>query len=122
VQNAALSIENYMLETELRKDRTDTGNGIGGGLLVYSRAGLKILPHDKHGGSSFNQFCAFTIATTGRKLNIILAYRPPSSDQTNTAELCEILRNLEADSILVGDINLPGIIGRTRKGAPEHSS
>jgi hypothetical protein len=42
VQNAALSIENYMLETELRKDRTDTGNGIGGGLLVYSRAGLKI--------------------------------------------------------------------------------
>jgi hypothetical protein len=36
VGNAALSLENYKLETELRKDRCDTANGVGGGLLVYS--------------------------------------------------------------------------------------
>jgi exonuclease III len=35
IPDAALSLEGYRLETELRKDRTDTGNGVGGGLLVY---------------------------------------------------------------------------------------
>ncbi len=35
VSNASLSLENYKLETELRKDRCDTANGVGGGLLVY---------------------------------------------------------------------------------------
>jgi hypothetical protein len=46
VQNASLAIENYKLETELRKDRSDTANGIGGGLLVYSKQDTKILPYD----------------------------------------------------------------------------
>jgi hypothetical protein len=29
VSNASLSLENYKLETELRKDRCDTANGVG---------------------------------------------------------------------------------------------
>jgi hypothetical protein len=37
IENAALTIENYKLETDLRNDRCDTANGIGGGLLVYSK-------------------------------------------------------------------------------------
>jgi hypothetical protein len=35
--DAALALEGYNLETELRRDRTDTSAGIGGGLLVYTR-------------------------------------------------------------------------------------
>ena len=42
ITDAALGINGYQLETELRIDRTDTVNGIGGGLLVYSKLGLKI--------------------------------------------------------------------------------
>jgi hypothetical protein len=47
--------------------------------------------------------------TTGEQLNLNLAYIPPSSLQTNTAALCNLLRNLDNNSILIGDINMPGI-------------
>jgi hypothetical protein len=109
ISNAQLALENYRLETDLRRDRADTSNGIGGGLLVYVRNELSILPCDIYSHSVFNQFCAFTIATKSEKLNIILAFRPPSLSATNTAELCEILRRLKDNSILIGDINMPGI-------------
>ena len=109
VSNASLSIDDYRLETDLRCDRTDTKNGIGGGLLVYAKNELKILPCDSYSTSMFNQFCAFTIATRSEKLNVILCYRPPSSNPTNTAELCEILKRLKDNTILIGDINMPGI-------------
>lgn len=109
VSNASLAIDNYRLETDLRRDRSDTTNGIGGGLLVYVRNELKVLPCDSYSNSKFNQFCVFTITTTSEKLNIILAYRPPSSGVTNTTELCEILRQLKDNTILIGDINMPTI-------------
>ncbi len=47
--------------------------------------------------------------TTGEQLNLVLVYIPPSSPQTNTAALCNLLRNLDNNSILIGDINMPGI-------------
>jgi len=107
--NAALEIENYHQETELRKDRCDTTAGIGGGLLVYVRSEIKILPCDRFSESKFNQFCAFKLSTHGEDITLILAYRPPSSGHENTAELCDILRKLDNNTILIGDINLPGI-------------
>jgi hypothetical protein len=42
-------------------------------------------------------------------LNIVLVYQPPSAGQENTEQLCEILRQLEVNTILIGDINMPGI-------------
>jgi hypothetical protein len=36
MSNASLALENYRLETDLRRDRSDAKNGIGGGLLVYA--------------------------------------------------------------------------------------
>jgi hypothetical protein len=36
IPDAFLTLEGYRLETDLRRDRTDTRNGIGGGLLVYA--------------------------------------------------------------------------------------
>jgi len=47
VNNASLTIPGYQLETDLRRDRNDTRNGIGGGLLVYTRLGVEVLPCDK---------------------------------------------------------------------------
>jgi hypothetical protein len=107
VGNAALSLENYKLETELRKDRCDTANGVGGGLLVYSRDNLQILPSDLT-DRNFNQFCSFTIATKSEKLNVILIYRPPSSGQNSLTELCEIVRKADNNTVIIGDFNLPG--------------
>jgi len=109
VLDASLSIEGYRLETDLRKDITDTGNGIGGGLLVYSKADIKILPSDNYKENKFNQFCEFSILTTGENLNLILSYRPPTSGMTNTEELCELIRSVKTNTIMIGDINMPGI-------------
>ena len=107
VTNAALALENYKLETELRKDRCDTANGVGGGLLVYSKDNLQILPSDPT-DNNFNQFCSFSIATKSEKLNMILIYRPPSSGQNNLTELCEIVRKADKNTVMIGDFNLPG--------------
>ena len=107
ITNSSLSIPGYQLETDLRKDRQDTGNGVGGGLIVYSKLGLKLLSCDKFQRNAFNQFCAFSVRTTGQMLNIILTYRPPTSSMDNLLQLCEILRNLEGNSFVIGDINLP---------------
>jgi hypothetical protein len=109
MDNAALAIENYRLETDLRMDRCDTTNGIGGGLLVYSKYDLRILPSDKFHGSKFNQFCTFSVATKSTKLNIVLIYRPPSSGLENLTELSEILRGADENTVFIGDFNLPGI-------------
>ena len=107
--DAALSIDGYDLETELRRDRADTSAGIGGGLLVYTKKDLKVMACDSYSNIDFNQFCAFKVATEGEPLSIVLTYRPPSAGPTNTARLCEILRTFKQNTILVGDINLPNI-------------
>jgi hypothetical protein len=109
VADAALSLAEYNLETDLRRDRNDTNGGIGGGLLVYTRNEIRILPCDSYNDNEFNQFCSFRISTPGEQLNLILAYRPPSSPYMNTAALCDLLKKLNNNCILIGDINMPGI-------------
>ncbi len=97
------------METELRRDREDTGRGMGGGLLVYARQGLQILPSDKYSNSGFNQLCGFSVSTNSGQLEIILIYRPPGSDEENTDKLCDVLRGIPKAAIVIGDYNLPGI-------------
>jgi len=66
IDNAALQLSGYDLNPELRCDRADTANGIGGGLLVYSRTGLEILPCDTD--VDFTQYCKFVVkGTVSRK-------------------------------------------------------
>ena len=109
ISDASLTLPGYQLETDLRKDRADTANGIGGGLLVYTRIGIKILPCDKYKTNEFNQFCSFKVQTKGEPLTIILIYRPPGAGNANTDNLCSIIKNLEKQTIIVGDFNLPDI-------------
>ena len=99
----------YVLEPDMRRDRTDTTNGIGGGLLVYAKQGLRILPYDKFNDNEFNQFSCFKIETNDTPLNIVLVYRPPSSNIQNSEHLCNILKNLDKNIIVISDINLPDI-------------
>lgn len=107
MSSASVDIPGYTVETDLRRDRTDTRNGIGGGLLVYSKQGMEILPCDDD--IDFNQYCKFKVATRGGHITIILIYRPPSSGTDNTRALCDLLQNADKDCYLIGDFNLPSI-------------
>ena len=104
---AGLGINGYELLTDLRKDRKDTANGIGGGLIVYARDGLVILPCDQV--IEFNQYCKFKISDRGDSYYIYLVYRPPAAGRASKDRLCELLRTAEKNSIFVGDFNLPGV-------------
>jgi hypothetical protein len=68
-----LAIPGYNLVTDLRIDRADTANGIGGRLLVYGKEGIEFLINDNL-ESNFNQFCSFRVMTTDTPLNFILVY------------------------------------------------
>ena len=107
VADTDLTLPGYQLEQELRRDRTDTTNGIGGGLLVYSRNGHKILPIVTN--NNFHQHVSFKILTSGNPVTIMLLYRPPSSVKENITNMCDLLRNLPRNTIVIGDINLPHI-------------
>ena len=59
ISSAVLSIDGYELVPELRMDRTNTGGGRGGGLIIYARSGIPILKIDRTILNS--QLCSFTI-------------------------------------------------------------
>jgi hypothetical protein len=59
IDNASLTIPGFNLEAELRRDREDTEQGVGRGLIVYAQRHLQILSIDKYNKSNYNQFCAF---------------------------------------------------------------
>jgi hypothetical protein len=108
IMNAELTIPGYQLETDLRRDRADTAAGIGGGLLVYNKMGTVLRTTDRFKNSKFNQFVEFELVAES-PIKFILIYRPPNSGPDNIAELCAILRNLDKNSIVMGDFNLPEI-------------
>ena len=110
IQNSMLNIDGYNLENELRMDRKDTLNGIGGGLLVYTREGVKIAPN-KMCQEEFNQYCSFKVKgqTEDDEINIFLIYRPPSSSLENVENLCKLIQSAPRNSLFLGDFNFPGI-------------
>ena len=110
ISSAILQIPGYYIDDNLRKDRTDTMNGCGGGIIVYVRNGLTILSSDI--SSDFNQYCNFDVLTEDSNsdpINITAVYRSPNSTLTNTEKLCNIVSDMKNNSILIGDINLPKI-------------
>ena len=107
IEDNILNITGFELIKDLRSDRTDTTNGIGGGLLVYARKGLVILSIDKV--NDFNQYVHFRVKTSICDLNVFLIYRPPSSSVLNYNMLCDVIKTAPKDSLIIGDINLPNI-------------
>ena len=62
--------------------------------------------------SDFNQYCSFTVLTSesdSQSINIIAVYRSPNSSNSNSSKLCELVRNMNNNSLMIGDINLPKI-------------
>ena len=71
------------------------------------KKGLQILPVDKN--SDFNQYVCFNVLNSNVTTHVILVYRPPNSSSTNTDKLCDIVKNAPKNSLIIGDINFPGI-------------
>ena len=108
ISNSILQLEGYFIEPTLRCDRNDTANGIGGGLLVYVKNGLTILKTDSL--NLFNQFCQFrVISENNQDLNVTLVYRSPNSPNANNSELCDLIKSLDKNNLIIGDFNFPTI-------------
>ena len=106
-----LNIPGYTIEPDLRLDRRDTLNGIGGGILAYTRDGLLIKPVNIE--NEFNMFSRFQVLNKKSKddgdLTITVVYRPPRSNNENTAELCKLFENCVGNNVFIGDFNFPSI-------------
>ena len=103
IPDAFLEINGYELQPDLRKDRTDTEKGRGGGLLVYTKRGLQILKLDST--ADFVQHCKFLV----KGVVFYLLYRSPNSSNEEVTRLADLIRQAERDSIILGDFNLPQI-------------
>jgi hypothetical protein len=88
ITDAMLQLPGYRLE--VRRNRNDTRNGIGGGLIIYVKDCFDAVPVP-HNKNQFNQYCSTSIGTKIGKLNFTLVYRPPSSNVENFNNLCELL-------------------------------
>ena len=107
ISDANLGLVGYELQNKLWSDRTDTANGIGGGLVVYSRTGLEVLSCDKN--IDFNQYCKFKLKCDGDSYYFYLIYRPPTSGEENFENLCQLVSGAQKNAVFVGDFNLPKI-------------
>jgi hypothetical protein len=110
ITDAYLNLPGYEVQQDLRRDRTDTRDGRGGGILVYNKIGLKVLASDN--STDFNQYCKFEVNDT----TFYVVYRPPNGSQKNMESLAELIRKSEKNVIFVGDFNLQVWIGR--RGRP----
>ena len=101
ITNKFVSIDGYEVQTDLRMDREDKAQGRGGGLLVYTKIGVKVTKLDIN--INFVQYCSFMI----NSVNIYLIYRSPNSP--TQAGMKEVVKSAQKNSVLIGDFNLPDI-------------
>ena len=110
ITNAMLNVKGYSIEPDLRIDRNDTFNGIGGGILVYARNGLIVKPVEVE--NKFNMFVRFKMINQSKDdpdLKVTLVHRPPRSTGIHNTQLYKLFENSDENSIFVGDFNFPSI-------------
>jgi len=103
ISDAYLGILGYELQPDLRTDREDTNQGRGGGLLVYTKSGVKVLKIDKN--NDIQQYCSFIV----NDVTVFLVYRSPNAPPTALEHLSELMRQAPKNSVFIGDFNLPDI-------------
>ena len=122
MNNSLISINGYFIENTLRVDRSDTHNGIGGGLLVYVKQEITVLPIDNP--QIFNQYCKFLVIPAKDKtpLEITLIYKSLNSNAENNDNLCNLIKSTGDNSLLIGDFNYPNIEWTTMMGDNKSSN
>ena len=99
-----LCLEGY--DMIVRKDRADTVGGRGGGIVVYVR---EIFAWHEDEKTVFNQCATVKVKGLGHDLSLHIVYRSPNSTRENDAHLCQWIREMRGDCLIVGDFNFPGI-------------
>ena len=114
IDNGLLAIEGY--ELVVRKDRTDTAGGRGGGILLYCRSG--IVAWEVEPETDFCQLGGVKVRSEGQETVIYTVYRSPNSSLENDNKLNEWIDSLTGNFLLVGDFNYPRInwLNRTCDG------
>ena len=103
INNAHFTLDGYEIQPDLRKDREDTAQGRGGGILVYTRVGLSVIKLDNV--CNFTQYCSFKL----NDVTFYLIYRSPNAPQESIDNLATLLRTTNKNSIFIGDFNLPEV-------------
>jgi Reverse transcriptase (RNA-dependent DNA polymerase)/Endonuclease-reverse transcriptase len=107
ISNTMLTIPEYDLKPDLRCDRADTAAGVGGGLLVYAKNHVDIIPDETR--YNFTQHVNFKVLVSGEEINFTLLYRPPRQNAESYHNLADFIRTTKGNRMLIGDFNLPGI-------------
>ena len=104
IADECLWIDGY--DMVVRKDRTDTAGGRGGGIVVYVK---DLFTWQEEVETSFNQCALLKVKMRGHDLGLRIVYRSPNSTRDNDADLCQWIREVKGDDLVVGDFNFPGI-------------
>ncbi len=101
VKSPEISFQGYNLVG--RRDRDDTTNGRGGGLLIYAKSGIPCLELNDNFG--FQQVTGIRIGET----DLFALYRSPNASTQMNEELNDFLDKRRNPTIIVGDLNYPSI-------------
>ena len=117
ITNGFLHIDGYNIIK--RKDRNDTANGFGGGIITYAKSSLPCFELDLTLLDVFTEATGITIKTTQGALNILTVYRPHKlynggNTQQNNENLNELIKNTPKPYIICGDFNYPKICWPTK--------
>lgn len=99
-----------------RYDRSDTNQGVGGGLLLWCRDKLSVAENKSPEFESFNQCCSVKVPLAGgSSIALVLVYRPhnlynsPVTEKANNEKLCSVLENTRGSTVYIGDFNYSDI-------------
>ena len=106
IEDVFLKIKGY--ELVARSDREDTVGGRGGGILVYGKKEINCWRVEAE--CEFNQRVSIKVKLEAKtEMTMHCIYRSPNSTRQNDEALCRWIGTLEANRMLIGDFNLPGI-------------
>ena len=74
--------------------------------MVYVR---EIFAWHEEEKTVFNQCATVKVKGLGHDLSLHIVYRSPNSTRENDAHLCQWIREMRGDCLIVGDFNFPGI-------------
>ena len=109
IDNSFLEIPGFKLM--IRKDRSDTDKGRGGGLLVYVKKGITC--YEKNISEEIIQAASLTFPMVDHDLHLHVIYRSPNSSPDNNESINTFVQNIGRNSIIIGDFNYPNICWET---------
>ena len=103
----------------VRKDREDTTDGRGGGILIFSKSELRCHEIEVH--CDIIQRATVQIKLEDCDLNLHAIYRSPNSSVENNSKINDFIRSLTVNSIVVGDFNHPSVNWELQTSNQQHS-